>query len=231
LALSATPSLHARVYLRWGAAARSRAAIEHAGGKVAYDAAVTVNGGDGHLTVFSFGFPIGQTLQFLKRAFPSGRFEHKGGNMATGHVQAHGHVLKLILVQPSGVGQTVVMNFEQTEREHKATQRAPAMHRMKNISPFPGSQPTFYAHNEDTDVALETSTTPSDAREVQEFYHGELTRTGWHPALGPNAPLPHGQDGMTTYVKGGRLCVVHVMRAANANESRIMVLHKRHGVR
>lgn len=226
-----TRVLHARVYLRWGAAARSRSAIESAGGKAAYEAPVNVNGGEGRLTVFSFELPIEETLKRLRGAFPGSAFAFKGGSMATGEVRAHGHYLKLILMQLSDVGQTVVLNFDQTERAHRATQEAPVRHRMEAVAPFPGSQATFYAHNEDTNVALETSTTRASADEVQAFYREELIGAGWQSTLGKPLPLPQGHQAMQTYLKDGKLCLIHVMRSPAFGESRITVLHKRHDVR
>jgi len=191
------------------------------GGKLVYDAAMTVNGGEGQVTVFGFDKAIGETVAELATTFGIKDFKFGGGTMAMLTVESDERVIKLIATDLSGDNRTLVFKLEQSASDAKASGAKPVEHLMKAVPSYPGSAPLFYAKNNETGMSVEMSSAPAGETSVREFYDSSLTGAGWESAL------PGLGSGLTVFRKGTEICYVLVTTDDDApGGSRITVLHK-----
>jgi hypothetical protein len=221
---------HARVYWRWGAAADSDRTLEAAGGKMAYQAEVNVNGGRGRVTVFAFDSLVGDVKRELGQAFGT-TFAGSGATMAMATVKKSGHVIRLIAVQLGDRFQTLVMKFDQTAAEHKKTGDRPKEHLMSEVPAYPGSEPAFYAANDDTKTGLAVSDAAGSPDDVQRYYASHLKSEGWQRQVSTDAPPGQAFSSMRIYQQGPRICCVHAIQSPQTGHTRITLLHKRHEVK
>ncbi len=231
LLLAVVTVTQARVFWRWGSAADSDRALEAAGGKLAYRAEVNVNGGQGSLSVFAFDSLINDVKRELGRAFGT-TFTGTGATMAMATVQKSGHVVRLIAIQLGDRFQTLVMKFDQTAAEHKKTGDRPREHLMSELPAYPGSQPAFYAANEDTKTGLAVSEAAAGSPDdVQRYYASHLESEGWQRQAPADAPPGQALSSMRIYQRGPRICCVHAIQSPETGRTRITLLHKRHEVK
>ncbi len=231
LLLAGTASLsHARVFWRWGAAADSDRALEAAGGKIAYQADVNVNGGKGRLVVFAFDSLVDDVKRKLGRAFKT-TFAGTGTTMAMATVRGGGHVIRLIAIQLGDRFQTLVLKFDQTTAEHAKTGDRPKEHLMAELPAFPGSEPAFFAANEDTKMGLAVSDAAGSPDDIQGYYENHLRSEGWQRKFPPDTTQGQALSSMRVYQRGPRICCVHAIQSSRTGRTRITLLHKRHEVK
>lgn len=213
--------VRADVVERWGAASASVRAIGTLGAKAVYSAPVNVNGGRGTLTVLNLDKAVPDAVRELRRLFPSATFEHGGGSMALARVEAEGRAVRLVLFQPNAFNTTVIMVFDQSAAEAGASRASPALHRLTAVPEYPGSEPLFYAKNDETAVGLQVASTRGSPGDVLEFYRSSLAAAGWKPAPGEKAG-----GSLQLFAKGTDLCVVLAEAGEEDGTTRITLLHK-----
>lgn len=219
---------HGRIFLRRGSRAQSFRAMETAGGKIAYQATVNLNRGRGQLTVFNFDKAIGDVVRELGQVFNSDDFNYSGGTMASATISSNDQVLRLMAIRLNDYKQTLVFKFAQSPSEFKVSCKPPTYHLMKTIPAYPGSEPVFFAKDENTRMSMAVSRTQSAPGGVREFFEARLAASGWTPAL---SPAKRGStQGMTVYLRGPEICCVFVDSSAIPGECRITLLHKQQGI-
>lgn len=230
--LLAAATCHARVFLRWGAASQSTRALRELGGKIVYEAPVTINGGHGDLVIFNFDRSPGELMPRMRSIFGLKNFGFAGGNTAVANVRSSAIVIRLIALRLNNPGQTLVFKVEQSEDEYKSSQSPPEDHPTTPIPPYPGSKPEFYVRDGNTEASLAISTADSAPGTVRDFFRARLTASGWTPALAPAQADRHllRDQSMSVYLKDRQMCCVMVT-AEVAGTSRITLLHKTQGMK
>jgi hypothetical protein len=221
LLLAGTIVCQGRVFIRWNAASRSTQTMETLGGKLVYEAAVTVNGGDGQVTVFGFDKAIGKIVTELAKTFGIEKSDFGGGTMAILSVDSDDRAIRLVAADLNGDNRTLVFKFEQSVADAKVSAARPTRHLMKAVPSYPGSSPQFYAKDNNTGMSVEMSSAPAQESSIREFYDSSLTGSGWTSAL------PGLNGGLAVFKKGAEICCVLVAADDNVSGgSRITVLHK-----
>ena len=238
---------YGRVFLRWGSSVRSAGAIEASGGRIAYETAVIVNGGKGHLTVYSFDKPVTRVVRELRRIFNTDRISYSGGSTTTTLIHSNDRVIRLIMVPLEDYLQTIVFHLEQSARDFNLSSVSPSRHLMKNIPAFPGSKPVFFAKDEATHMSMALSNALSTPEGVYNFFESSLTASGWTPApsrveeparswLPTMTPVRDGSNrhaghaprmgGLSFYLRGNEICCLFVHASDIPGESRTLLLYK-----
>jgi hypothetical protein len=220
LVLACAIVCHGRVFLRWNAASQAAQTIEKLGGKLAYEATMTVNGGRGRVMVFGFERAMDQATRDISAAFGMEKFRGESGTMAMGSVNSADNVIKLIAFSPGSELRTLVFMFEQSSSDAKASGDVPQRHYMEVVGPYPGSDPVFYAKNDDTGMSMEISTTAGGAGEARAFFDSSLAGAGW------SSPMPAQKGGLAVFTRGSEVCCVLVSADETGGRNRITVLHK-----
>ena len=229
LALLLGPAtVEARVFFRWGAVGASNRAIEAAGGKIAYAADITLNGGDAELTLFSFQKPLAEVVQELRRAFGDGDFAYQGGTLAQAAVKAEGRVLRLAALRLDSYGQTLVFKVDQSQREFDASQTPAQRPESEGIPSYPGSTPVFYAADKNAQMSLSVETAAGVTESIRPALSAQLAASGWTPAIPARKPKP--ASGMDVFLKNGEVCCLLVSPSSKPGEARITLLHKKNRV-
>jgi hypothetical protein len=213
---------HGRVFLHWNAASQSTRAMENAVGRIAYESSVTVNGGKGQLTVFSFEKSMTEVVRELSRLFNINNFNLSDGTMAMASIEADDRVSKLLALNLGKEGQTLVLKFEQSARDAKVSMESPMQHLMKAVPGYPGSRSVFYAKDDNTEMSMEMSSAQENESTIRDFYDSSLKGSGWEPAL----PVRTENAGLAVFRKGQEICCVFVDAADSSGNSTITVLHK-----
>ncbi len=226
LLLSCTIGSHsyARVSWHWGAGSQSTKALTASGGKSVYRSAISLNGANADLAVFSFSDPTTQLIARLKRLFKDADFKFRGGRMAFCLTNDGSTVLRMIILKVSDSSQTLLIKVEQTARDYEASKAPPDKHLIREVPEFPGSKPSFYAKNKDTEFQIAASTAPAAPADIAAFYANTLSAQGWENPLQDSASLQF-------FVKGSAVCMVMASRQERTGSSSITLLHKTHGVK
>jgi hypothetical protein len=211
---------HGRVFLRWNAASQAAQTMEKLGGKLGYEATMTVNGGRGRVMVFGFERAMAQTTRDISAAFGMEKFGGESGTMAMGSVTSGDNVTKLIAFSPGSELRTLVFMFEQSSADAKVSGAVPQHHFMEVVTPYPGSDPVFYAKNDETGLSMEISTTAGGAAEACAFFGSSLAGAGW------SSPMPGQNGGLAVFTRGSEVCCVLVSADETGGRNRITVLHK-----
>ena len=223
LSCAVSVAAQAKVFQRWDATAQSTIAMKAAGGAVAYEADITLNGGKGHLTVFGFNEPVTPLIARLERMF-GGEFIHAGGDLAYATIVSDQAVVKVTMFRLNEHGTTMVFHLEQSRDAAAVSTRRPSRHLLKALPAYPGSTPLFCATDNNTRMSLAVSTAPADADDVQRFYESSLASSGWKPLL-PASTAPGNR--LEMYQKGADLCGVTALPADAPGHVWITLLHKR----
>ena len=234
LILSATVS-PAKVFLRWSSATQSTRALESAGGKVAYEAPVTINGGKGALVVLGFDRQPQEVARILERTFKLDSLTFGGGSMGFASAASEGVAVRFLFVQSSEVSKTLLFKIEQTAEEFKRSAAPPARHLLEAVPACPQSEPAFFLQDEEAGMSLAVATTRTSPASVMNFYRSQLPRLGWTPALAPRSGAPQppavNDSPLQVFVRGPEMCTVFVESSGDTGETRITLLHKRQGMK
>jgi len=222
IVLGASPG-YGRVFSRWRAARHSNRAVTALGGRLAYEADVTINGGRGHLAVFSFARPRQSVAKDLERAFKTS-FASAGGRGATATVNSEGLVIKLIAFSPEDLGQTLLFKLAQTDRDHRQSLSADRLSFPAGIPSSPDVEINTVMVNKETGTTLVTANTGSQPAALRVFYDAAMRSAGWRKAA-PGTRSNDEVQSMTVYVRGPEVCCVL------SGEGSMTLLHKRHGTK
>jgi uncharacterized protein YcgL (UPF0745 family) len=215
---------HARVFWRWNSVAESDTTMESCGGKIAYSAPITLNNGNGQMTVYGFKEDISTVTETLRRTFNAPSLTMQNGSMATATINDNGMVINLIVISMQDFGPTTVFKLAQTVKE-AARSKNPPQNPIKEIPAFPGAKTTFYARDDKTKSALAVASADTTAQAALDFYSTKLATENWTASLSsPNLPNPTGN--MLFYQKKNQLCCVFVSNKENRQQINITVLYK-----
>lgn len=214
----------ARVFHRWGSASNSDHALESAGGKSIYATTLSLNGGKGSLTVFSFDISIRQAISKISSLFKDVSMKFEGGTMAFGLAHTGKIYLRFLVLQLDAGSNALVFKMEQSEEEYEKSKKPPEKHLLEQAPEYPGSKPVFFARNDDTGLGIGVAETPADAGEIRRFYGARLAAAGWEKAI-------RGITDTDIYLKEQSVCYVMVTPASSNNVNRITLLHKRYGMK
>jgi hypothetical protein len=221
---------HGRVFLRWGSAAQSARTMESLGGKIAYTAAININGGKGQLTVFGFNEPIAAVVSSVTRAFDISGFAYRGGSMGYGSVSTNGQTLRFVVIRIESQVQTLVFQIEQTDEENRRSSLPPEGQMLTVVPSYPDSLPLFFASDENAGMSMAISRTSSDMASVQQSMEQALIGAGWeHASLEPREKDV--RSDMKVYIKQQEICCILVIPSETTGENRITVLHKQRGMK
>jgi len=226
--LSAAVSVsHGRVFLRRRPGSRGSAGLASVGGHLAYESSVTLNGGDGRLSVFSFDSALPQVVRGLASLFPGQGFSPTSAGMWRGTARQGQMVLNFVAVHLERDGKTVVFSFEQSTEEERASLADPERHFLKSVPEYPGSSPVFFAKDRGTEAALAVAETGSSPSDVQDFFSSSLSAAGWSFPL----PRPSSRgESLSVYLKGHNVCLVFAEPSGTNGRTTITLLHKRLGL-
>ena len=213
----------ARVFLRQHAVARSVEAVQTIGGKVVYQASVSINGCPGRMTVFALDMSPADASRRIAAAFGASAFAAGGINAGAFDVIHEERRLRFILLSFEP-GSTLAVMVEQAATEAARADAQP----VERPSPpwrYPQSRPIFSCRNDDTGCSLYVWTAQAAPSEVREHAARALLSSGWSPALsganGSTVPA-----GLLVLVKKQAVCCVSAEPAARPGETRITLLHR-----
>lgn len=225
--LPALPS-PARVFERWGSTSQGSRALENAGGKVAYQSRVTLNGAGGTLTVLSFDQTLRETVGTVAAVFGT-RLAAPAGSMSTGTVARDGRRIQLILISPDAYNRTLLFMLNQTEREAAASKVPRDQDPAPGVSPFPGSAPQFSAEDEAGGYRCTVSKAVADPATIHAYFSAQLVAGGWSDPLAGQQATSAAGPALRWFQKGNEVCLVHTMPQSRGEATRITILHKRPG--
>jgi hypothetical protein len=230
--LMASVESRARIFNRWKGSSDSARALESAGGKLAYEADISLNGGDGHLKIFGFQSHLHDLVKELNRFFGDAIAKPRG-SMSQTIIRDKNKVLRLLIVDLGDQGQTMVFAMEQSQADFKISSSAPAEHLLRAIPPYPGSNPVFHAEDKNTDMSLAVSSTQAEPETVKGYYDEQLHQKGWLTANEAFRPKRAGKPsqplqlrGFNLYVRGGEICMILASPGDRLGTTSISVLHK-----
>lgn len=196
---------HARVFTTWSTGRNIVRFITNIGGRSAYETSMNINGQPGHITVF--GFP--QSQSYWERKMHSISFK-QDSTLTT-----------LLGIQLSDKS----LLFQIERAEPSASALIPLL---KEIPSYPQSIPAFYAHDDNTLMALSVSRSSAPPADIRSFYRAILPADGWH------APVPTLEScptGMSFYIRGNEVACVSVDKEKISGETRITLLYKKQGIK
>ena len=226
LLIAATAPAAARVFSRWGSHRDVAAALANLGGKSGYTAEISVNGQDGSAQVFRMPDSLRETIAALERRFTPLTFTYAGGSMGIGTLVKDNVRLFMIALRLGLSDHTVVMTVTLTGASGTAPPAAPTTHLLTQLPEYPGSAPSFYAHDRNAGMRLAVATTIAQPEDVRRFYTQRLTQSGWKPALPEGAGTPRELD---MYLRERETCCVTATPSTTSRETRITLLHKEPG--
>lgn len=163
---------------------------------------------------------MAQTTRDISAAFGIENFSGQSGTMAIGSATSGDNVSKFIAFSPGSELMTLVFMFEQSAADAKASGAVPQRHFMEVVPPYPGSDPVFYAKDDNTGMSMEISTSAGGAADARAFFDSSLASAGWH------SPMPAQSRGLAVFTRGTEICCVLVSADETGGKNRITVLHK-----
>jgi len=220
---------NARVFWRWRSAETGTRALQSAGGTIAYETDIALNGGRGRMTVFRFAETLEEVAATLRKVFNTPNIT-SGANstMSVGVIRAAGHVLRLVLVAPlSGQG-TVVFQFDQSQAE-AGRSRNPPHDPVPDVPAYPDAETRFHVREDNTKTDFAVFLSNAQPADIVDFYATRLSADGWMQPLPLTAGRP-GRPGMLLFEKQNALCCVYVAREKSTGQTKIAVMHKEIGL-
>jgi len=210
LTIITATALQARVFTRWKGNSDIVGNLTRLGGSVAYNADITINGGDGHLSVIGFNDPLNNTASDICRILniptdSSSTPDRLDANTFLYILKGQTKTLRLILLKLPQKDRLLAITIEQTNDEFEKSSHPPSQHQLKEIPAYPGSSPEFYAKNSETKLAIAVSSTTAPAEAINSFYHVTLKSDGWKPYLSDaHGSIPK----MTIYQRNTEICCI-----------------------
>jgi len=215
------------VFARWRAASDCGRVLTEAGGRLVYEADVSINGGDGRLAVFGFERHPEPVVDDLEKAFGA-PFRRAGADSATARIESAGREIRLIAVALEDPNRTLVFALDQGAAEARRSRSAASFPDLDGVPPYPGAEPDTVMVNRETQTTLVIAETGAGPDAVRAFYDSALRAAGWNPAF-PDTAGPG--DRMAVYARGPRVCCVFAAQVAGSPRTQITVLHKKLAVK
>lgn len=214
---------HARVFLQLDTRGDVVNSLKRLGGAVAYASRIRLNDSQARLTVLGFDNALGHAGTRICQILALPR--HSSGSRQSSLYLLRGdhNTLRLLLLNLDASRQLLAIAIEQSNDAFKASQTPPAQHPLDVAPPYPGSRPTFYAENRDTQLRFAVSAVDAPASAIRHFYDQKLQADGWSPSL---AGGPGHMPKMPLYHRGRELCCILVTPAVTDHTQQITILHK-----
>ncbi len=224
LPFGAPDAADARVFQRLGGRLPER--LRDAGGTVAYESDVTINGGRGRLTVTGFTQPAGEVARILRRVAGANASTLAAGGTLNTTVNSGGSVTRLLAFSLPTHGRTLVISIEQSENDYRLSRERPERAALAGLPVFADSTPRLFVRDDKTQMSLAVSDTTADADTVHRDIAAQLARQGWSATM-PAAPAG---AALRVYGRGAEICCVHVSPLQSAAGNAITLLHKQRGI-
>jgi len=219
-------------------AARGHAVLETTlDWKTIYTSSVRINDGQGDLTIIGCNEPLDAVMTKLRQAYascePLETFR-QSETLGWARMREDGKIVTLLALAPNLATapnlalapnvneQTVLFVLTQAQGDYDKSRLPPAMSRLRDPPPYPGSHVQTYLTSEESQMQLEIYAAADAPEAVRQYYESALLSQAWarlDPA-GASASL-------AIYQKGSVLCAVLVLPTGAGAESTITVLHKR----
>jgi hypothetical protein len=215
--------VHARVFTLRKGRNDTVGTLARLGGRVAYNADITINGGSGHLSVIGFKDPLNNTIPNICRTLniptdSSNIPDQIDPNTFLYILKSQTKTLRLILINLPEKQSLLAIAIEQTNTEYEKSSHPPNQHQLKAIPAYPDSSPEFYAENNETKLAIAVSSTSAPAEAISSFYHITLKSDGWKPYLSDaNGSISK----MTIYQRNSEICCILA-----TSSQKLILLHK-----
>lgn len=220
IALGPAPA-PARVFQRLGRLSAAET-FKTAGGTIAYEADVTINGGDGHLTAAGFTTTLREALAGLRRFFNTDEIPLRTSGLVQATLRHDDTVTRLLVFSLGAKGRTMAIAVTQSESEFDRSSRTPDQHLQKGIPAFPGSRPRFFVADEEAGMSLAVTDTPANAGAAHAHFGEALRRDGWATLLRDTS-----RNRLQVYWRNNETCCVFAGPAGGALSGTIIaVLHK-----
>jgi len=216
---------HARVFWRRPGRSHARRTIETLGGRLAYQADVTVNGGDGQLAVFYFDETIDRVVPGLASAFDLPRARPNARSMWRATFPAKDTTIALLVIDLPESDRVIVFAFEQKDAGPATTPENTPM-----LPAYPAAEPLFSSRDHRAGMSLGVSRTGAPPSAVHEFYASQLAADGWLVAIPARTRAAAGRRSIDIYLRGDEICCVQALREEDATTT-ISLLYKSRGVK
>jgi hypothetical protein len=210
----------ARVFARWGTGGRTGTALRTMGGVIAYQAPITLNGGQGQLSVLSFDGGVADTAARLKPLLSAERLAPRGGSLLTTTVTQQEQVVRLVLAEVEPGKRSVVIAVDQSAQEARKSDAPRPTAAIPDVPTYPGGRPEFSATDEQTHTHFAMLAVDAEPAAAGRQMRDLLVAAGWTPAL-PETRA----SALAVFTKGAAVCMVHVSRPDDGR-TRITLLHK-----
>jgi len=214
---------HGKVFLRWGRAARDAEGIQSIGGRLAYQASVTVNEGHGDLAVLAFDAPPEIVVARLRSLFADAEFDDPADGMALGSGACGNLLLRFLILSLDSTAETLVFKLAQDRLNRTRALLPPPAPSIHGVCVYPEATPLFLFTDRTARAGLLVSETAAPAPAVKRFIAQHMASSGWTASLPAHSP----DASLTLYLRAGALCSVMVNEPAPSGMTRITVLHKR----
>lgn len=223
-AIAAAPA-EARVFRRVGRLAAAET-FRTVGGRLAYEADVTINGGNGRLTVAGFSAGMPDVIRQLRHTFNTPDLPMGSSGVIQATMRYDGDVTRLMVFHLGTASKTIAIAIEQSEDEYDTSKRPPERHLQKDMPALPASTPRFFIRDHEALMSLAVADTQASKRTAVAYFETALTRDGWQAAV-PESPGTQ----MRVFLRGHEVCCVYVAPGSSlASQNTIAVLHKQQRV-
>ena len=197
----------------------------------AYHTAMTINGRKTEVEVFTTEDSYAKTMAGLESVMGGdGKADiRRGTSLATVRInKSNSRSTSYLVSELPDSGKTLVIRSDENTPIRR-TEQAPE-HRMTVAPAYPGSTPTFHAHDKGTGMEVQISESTDPSPLIMQHYDMQLRSSGWAPPL-PMDQLPS-QPGLSMYTRGNyEIMCVSAQRDSYRRTSTITLLHKQRSVR
>jgi len=183
---------------------------------------VQVQEGRGDLQMFAVDGTLEQIRADLLRQHGKDLVWMPGEHVAWAIALESGWLTRYLVQPNTGSEGFWVFALRQREREAGRPGAKPRQHQLREIPPFPQSDPSFYSRDEGNQTTLEVSTTFAAPDAVLEHFQSAMTSQGWQAS-----PLNTG--GMRMFLRRDQMALVGATRGKDG-QTRVVRLHKPLGV-
>ena len=212
----------ARVFETWGRAGGDPLREGQPGWKRAYAADMEVNGGAGHMEVYSCAGSPAEVVGLIRDGYERAGakvFLLDAGGLAWGFAFQQDRVARLILWAREGGRSCLVFRLEQAAADLERGM-ADSPQRMHEVPVIPGAVSTLYVQRSPGGTTLEVLRAPAPPDRVSRDFSSALRSGGW-----TSAPAAGGGDAALNEKDGKLLCVA--VRAGDGGRGAVIALFRK----
>ncbi len=220
--LVSSTTIRARIFQRWKTSENCDAALESVGGKPAYTAPITLNGGKGTLSIYGFNADIRTVTADICRIFNIPYSGIRNDGVIISNITNQQNVINFIIINIQG--STTVFSFTQSIKDAKKSKQIP-VNPLRDLPAYPGAESVFYAKDDNAKTALFTATAGDNINNILSFYQSELENDGWTcPLASPTGNNPTGN--LLFYTKNNKICAIFASQKPATQKTYITILRK-----